>query len=35
MERTYRIAAEPYIIPTNDGKIIEEFFGNDFDKCRK
>lgn len=28
MERTYRIAAEPYIIPTNDGKIIEEFFGN-------
>lgn len=28
MEKTHRIAAEPFIVPTNDGKIIEEFFGN-------
>lgn len=28
MEKTHRIAAEPFIVPANDGKIIEEFFGN-------
>lgn len=28
MEKTYRIAAEPFIVPTYDGKLIEEFFGN-------